>query len=62
MRQVEAELEFDEDGGFAVSRLTDENNNDITYLVDRGARFADLADLAALLAGELGGPVELHEA
>ena len=61
MRQILAELDHRDDGTFTVARLTDENTNDITYLVEPGQRFAATAGLEALLAAELGSPVTVEE-
>ena len=63
MRQIEADLDDGpEDGSFQVSRLTDENGNDVTYLVERGTTFRGIAELEAVLAAELGSPVAIVEA
>lgn len=61
MRQIAAELDWNDDG-FTVVRLTDENGNDLTWMVDTGDRFAALDQLAAALAEELGDGVAIDEA
>ena len=61
MRRIVAELDGEDGDGFAVVRLTDENGNDVTWLVDAGRRFADLAELEAVLAVETGQPVAVDE-
>lgn len=61
MRRIVAELDGEDGDGFAVVRLTDENGNDVTWLVDPGRRFADLAELEAVLAVETGQPVAVEE-
>ncbi len=63
MRQIEADLDYGpEDGSFQVSRLTDENGNDVTYFVERDAVFRSIAELEAVLATEFGSPVTIIEA
>ncbi|BBK39213.1 hypothetical protein STAQ_42910 [Allostella sp. ATCC 35155] len=62
MRQFLAELDHDGDDGFTVLRLTDENGNDGTWLVDRSRLFADRAELEAALAAELDAAVTVEEA
>ncbi|WP_374447848.1 hypothetical protein [Stella sp.] len=62
MRRFTAELDWDETGGFTVLRLTDENGNDATWVVDPGRRYADPAELEAALAAELGAAVAIEEA
>ena len=62
MRHFVAELDPDGEEGFTVLRLTDENGNDGTWLVDRSRRFADLTELEAALAAELGAAVTVEEA
>lgn len=61
MRQFLAELDHDGADGFTVLRLTDENGNDGTWLVERSRHFADLAELEAALAVELGTAVTVEE-
>ena len=61
MRQFLAELDHDGEDGFTVLRLTDENGNDGTWLVERSRRFGDLAELEAALAAELGTAVTVEE-
>lgn len=61
MRQFLAELDHDGADGFTVVRLTDENGNDGTWLVDRSRIFADRTELEAALAAELGTAVTVEE-
>lgn len=63
MRHIEADLDYDpDDGSFRVSRLTDENGNDVSYYVERATVFRDIAELEKVLAAEFRSPVAVQEA